>query len=86
MEKNLNKYLTVEEAAKQAYITAQMISTLAQNNQIPFFCDKGTIKVFPGDVSLAINEMFGLAEEKKRMKNKEPVPETPPEEIETPAA
>lgn len=83
MEKNLNKYLTIEEAAKQNYITPQMITILVQNNRLPFFCDKGSIKVFPGDVGLAIGEMFGV-EEKKKKKTIVPIPETSPEEVVTP--
>jgi hypothetical protein len=84
MEKNLNKYLTIEEASKQNYVTPQMINILVQNNRLPFFCDKGTVRVFPGDVAAAIGEMFGV-EEKKKKKGTVPIPETPPEEIIVPA-
>jgi hypothetical protein len=83
MEKNLNKYVTLEEAAKGNYITPQMITILVQNNRLPFFCDKGTIKVFPGDVAAALSEMFGV--EEKKVKKKAPIPETPPEEVIVPA-
>ena len=77
MEKNLNKYMTVEEASKQNYITPQMIAILVQNNRLPFFCDRGTIKVFPGDVAAALSEMFGV--EEKKVRKKTLIPETPPE-------
>lgn len=79
MEKNLSKYKTVEEASKGSYITPTMIDMLVMNNRIPFYSDRGTIMVFPGDITTAINEMFGV-EEKKR-KKKEPELETP---IDTP--
>jgi len=86
MEKNLNKYLSLEEAAKQNYITPQMITILLQNNRLPFFSDKGNIKVFPGDITTALNEMFGVEEKKARKKSSipdipvEPKPEDSPVE------
>jgi hypothetical protein len=97
MEKNLNKYLTMDEAAKQVTITSDMIHALVISDRIPYFSDKGTIKVAPADVVEAIDELIGNSIKKARQsvktrekangmfkpetQPKAPIPETPIEEL-----
>jgi hypothetical protein len=38
-----------------------IISTLVEKNLVPFFYAKGTIKVYHGELVLAINEKIGIA-------------------------
>ena len=50
MERNLNKYLPLEEAAKAGCITASMIELLCVWNRIPYFRDIDQYLVNPEDV------------------------------------
>ncbi len=50
MERNLSKFLTLEEAAKEVYLTAGMIELLCTWNRIPYFRDIAQYLVNPEDV------------------------------------
>jgi len=50
MERNLSKYLPLEEAAKAGCITAGMIELLCVWNRIPYFRDIDQYLVNPEDV------------------------------------
>lgn len=92
MEKNLDKYITLTDAVKQVTITAEMIHSLVITNRIPFFNDRGTIKVAPADVVEVLDELIGNSIKKARQsikvreKGKKLFPPEPPaREGETPA-
>jgi len=50
MERNLSKFLTLEEAAKEGFLTASMIELLCVWNRIPYFRDIEQYLVNPEDV------------------------------------
>jgi len=75
MEKDLNKYLTPEQASKKNYLTAEMIQQLCERRFIPFFQDREEILVNPDDIKEYLErEIFGvlgkLAIERKRRNDK----------------
>lgn len=56
MERNLSKYLPLEEAAKSGCITASMIELLCVWNRIPYFRDIDQYLVNPEDVRLFLDK------------------------------
>ena len=50
MERNLNKFVSLEEAAKEGYLTAGMIELLCVWNRIRYFRDIDQYLVNPEDV------------------------------------
>ncbi len=74
MEKDLTKFVTLEQASKKNYITLEMIERLCSNNQIPYFNNYEEMLVNPEDVKEFFRQyFFGTKFEVKRRKKIESV-------------
>ena len=82
MEKNLNKYIKLEEATKRAYLTVELIQMLCSRRFIPYFQDKDDVLVNPEDIEEYLKDkiMGPLYKMKMIKRKKETKPETPQEE------
>ncbi len=74
MDKDLKKFVTLEQASKKNYITLEMIEMLCSNNQIPYFKNYQEILVNPDDVKEFFRQYFFSAKLETKRKKKE-IPE-----------
>lgn len=58
MEVNMMKYITIEEAAKENYITPEMVACMVVYDSIPCITINGKTMVHPGDVAKVVAKMF----------------------------
>lgn len=81
--RNLDKYITIEAAMSEIYLTDKTIKYMCDQNMIPYYNDRGMILVNPADINALIETLIAgdLSKKPKPKKKVVPSPEEQPAKV-----